>query len=333
MISSTKARVGVLRGGVGPEYNASLQTGSYVLAHISRDKYAPVDILIDRDGVWHRNGIPLSPDDLGLHVDVVFNCLHGVDGEDGRIQNFLESKSIPFVGSDKLSSHLTGNKTATKERLKSIGYKTPRYVVLQDLGKFTDELERLNHIRRKAMEVFKKLGGSWIVKPILGSASTHTYLVTSFSELISILDHLADLFNEILIEEYIEGKEVVSAILEDYRNEKHYAMPPHEVVSRQDVPQAGPRPMGLHRVYVVGKDSGQKKRIEEMTRELHKEFGLADFSLVEYIISPKDEIFVIEIDSVPILDREMPIHSLLESVGMSETEFLDHLIGRNISRK
>lgn len=330
MISGEKTRVGVLRGGVGPEYNISLETGSYVLAHISRDKYRAIDILIDRDGVWHQNGVPLAPEHLSEHVDVIFNCLHGVDGEDGRIQKFLESKNIPFVGSDTLSSALTGNKTAAKERLKSIGYKTPRYVVLQDLGQFTDETEKLNHIRRKAMEVFKKLGGSWIVKPILGSASTHTYLVTTFSELISILHHLSDLFNEILIEEYVEGKEVVSAILEGYRDNSHYAMPPHEVSLREDLPKVGPKPMGLHRVYVVGKDSSQKKRIEDMTREIHREFGMSDFSLVEYIISPKDEIYVIEVDSVPILGRGMPVHSLLESVGISEAEFIDHLISRNI---
>lgn len=330
MDSNSKTRVGVLRGGVGPEYNVSLETGSYVLAHISRDKYRPIDVLIDRDGVWHQNGMQVNPDDLGMHVDVVFNCLHGLDGEDGRIQKFLESKDIPFVGSDTLSSALTGNKTAAKERLKSIGYKTPRYVVLQDLGKFTDETEKLNHIRRKAMEVFKKLGGSWIVKPILGSASTHTYLVTSFSELISILHHLSEMFNEILVEEYIEGKEVVSAILEGYRNENHYAMPAHEVLSREDLPKVGPKPMGLHRVYVVGKDGAQKKRIEDMTRDIHREFGLSDFSLIEYIISSNDEVYVLEVDSVPILGRGMPVHTMLESVGLSEMDFIDHLISRNV---
>ncbi len=330
MISGEKTRVGVLRGGIGPEYNVSLETGSYVLAHISRDKYRAIDLLVDRDGVWHQNGLPMSPDDIGEHVDVVFNCLHGIDGEDGRIQKFLEGKDVPFVGSDTLASALTGNKSAAKERLRSIGYKTPRYVVLQDLGKFTDDTEKLNHIRRKAMEVFKKLGGSWIVKPILGSASTHTYLVTSFSELISILHHLADLFNEILIEEYIEGKEVVSAILEGYRNEDRYAMPTHEVLSRADMPKAGPKPMGLHRVYVVGKDGAQKKRIEDMTRDIHREFGLTDFSLIEYIISAKDEVYVIEVDSVPILGRGMPMHAMLESVGIKEADFIDHLISRNI---
>lgn len=331
MFNEDKIRVGVLRGGVGPEYNISLETGSYVLANMPRDKYHPIDILIDRDGVWHKNGIPLNPENVGEEVDVIFNCLHGIDGEDGRIQKFLESKDVPFIGSGSLSSSLTGHKAATKERLRAIGYQTPKYTVLQDLAKYADEKERLNHIRRKAMEVFKKMPGPWIVKPILGSASTHTYLVTTFAELISILNYLSEIFDEILVEEYVEGREVAAAILDGYRNEDHYVMPVHEVINKdKELKGDGPRPMGLHRVYVVGKGDEYKQKIEEMTLNIHKEFGLEDFSLIEYIISPKTGIHVLEVDSVPILGRGQAIHAMLESVGLRESEFIDHLLKRNI---
>jgi D-alanine-D-alanine ligase len=268
MFEKEKTRVGVLRGGLGPEYNISLETGSYVLAHIPKDRYRPVDIFIDHDGVWHANGISFNPEDLGEHVDVVFNCLHGIDGEDGRIQKFLEKLNIPFVGSDSLSSSLTGFKHVTKERLGALGYATPKYVVLKDLSLGSEN--KHDHIRRKAMEVFKKMPGPWIVKPILGSASTHTYLVTTFTELISVLDHLSGLFDEILVEEFVRGKEVAAAILEGYRNVDHYVMPIHEVV--QTEASETPRPMGLHRAYIVGQNNPHKHRIEEMTRHIHHEF-------------------------------------------------------------
>lgn len=330
MVKDEKVRVGVIRGGVGPEYNISLETGSYVLAHIPREKYRPIDILVDRDGSWHQNGIPLDPEKLRDHVDVVFNSMHGSDGEDGRIQKFLERLGIPFVGSDSLSSAMTGNKAAAKERLRAIGYKTPRYTVLQNLGTHLEGKDRLDHMRRKAMEVFKKMNGPWIVKPILGSASTHTYLVTTFAELISILDHLSDMFSEILVEEYIEGREVASAILEGYRNESHYTVPPHEVINEDKKKVEGPRPLSLHRIYVIGKDKEEKRKIEEMTRHIHREFGLTDFSLVEYIITPREEVYVLEIDSVPVMGKGVAMHTLLESIGMSEADFIDHLIGRNI---
>ncbi len=331
MESLQKIRVGVVRGGVGHEYNVSLETGAYVLNHIPKGEYAPVDILIDRAGVWHRNGVPMAPEELPQYVDVVFNALHGIDGEDGRFQALLEKLGLPFVGSSSLSSALSGHKGAAKERLSAIGYQTPKYMLLKDLSKYADDAERHNHMRRKAMEVFKKMHGPWIVKPILGSASTHTYLVTTFAELISIFDFLSDLFDEILVEEYVEGKEVVAAVLEGYRGQEHYVTPPREIVKPNKILDEGIRRHGLHKIYVVGKDMNEHKdALESMTRDIHKEFGLSDMSLVEYIVNPKRGIFVIEIDSVPILARGEAIHDILASVGMSEAQFIDHLIKRNL---
>ncbi len=330
MISDEKIRVGVLRGGVGHEYNVSLETGSYVLHNIPRSKYQPVDIFIDRDGVWHRNGAPLNPENLGEYVDVVFNALHGSDGEDGRIQKFLEKLEIPFIGSDSLSSAMTGHKGAAKDRLKAIGYQTPKYTLLKDLSKYKTPEDRHDHMRRKAMEVFKKMHGPWIVKPILGSASTHTYLVTTFSELISILDYLSDIFDEILVEEYIEGKEVVAAVLQGYRGEENYVVPPREVVKPGKIVDKEIRAQGLHKVYVVGRAmNDHKKNIEDMTRSIHQEFNMSDFSLIEYIVSPTKGVYVIEIDSVPILARGEVLHDMLASIGLSEADFVDHLISRN----
>lgn len=331
MTFGEKIRVGVLRGGIGPEYNISLETGSYVLAHISRSKYTPIDIFVDHDGVWHRNGSPFDPEDLGDYVDVVFNCLLGRDGEDGRIQKFLEDLEIPFVGSDSLSSSLTGYKPAMKDRLKSIGYKTPRYTVLKDLSHWPSEEERLNHIRRKAMEVFNKMHGPWIVKPILGSASTHTYIVTTFAELISLLDYLSDLFDEILVEEYIEGKEIVSAVLDGYRSQDHYVVPMKEVVKPGPILDEETRRSGLHKVHVIGKDvESRRKDLENMTRNIHKEFNLSDFSFMDYIVSPSKGVYVIEVYSVPVLARHEMIHDMLSSTGLSESDFIDHLISRNL---
>lgn len=331
MESLNKVRVGVLRGGIGHEYNISLESGSFVLSHIPRERYQPVDILIDRDGVWHRNGIPMAPVEISEHIDVAFNCLHGADGEDGRIQKFLEEQGVAFVGSDSLSSAMTGHKGAAKERLAAIGYQTPKYALLKDLSKYATPEDRHNHMRRKAMEIFKKMSGPWIVKPILGSASTHTYLVTTFAELISIFDFLSDLFDEILVEEYIEGKEVVSAILENYRGEDHYVTPPREVVKPDKILSQEIRAQGLHKVYVVGRDMHEHKdKLEAMTRDIHREFNMSDFSLVEYIVHPRKGIYVIEIDSVPVLARGEAIHDMLRSIDMSESQFIDHLIKRNI---
>ena len=76
---------------------------------------------------------------------------------------------------------------------------------MQNLQKMTDEKEQLEFLRKKAMEIFKKIHPPWVVKPILGSASTFTYLVTTFTELIHLLNDLADRFDEVIVEEFIKG--------------------------------------------------------------------------------------------------------------------------------
>jgi len=88
-------RVGVLRGGTGTKYDASLATGAYVLKHLPRDLYEPVDIFIDRAGQWHVGGVPVSHDKLQRRIDVVWNALHGFYGEDGKAAQLLENLGIP----------------------------------------------------------------------------------------------------------------------------------------------------------------------------------------------------------------------------------------------
>src|SRR5258708_6070226 len=98
-----RTKVGVLRGGVSSEYEVSLSTGAAVLKNLP-DKYEPVDILIDKGGVWHYAGLPYAPEKILPHVDVIFNALHGYYGEDGKVQQFLDAHSMPYTGSGALGS-------------------------------------------------------------------------------------------------------------------------------------------------------------------------------------------------------------------------------------
>src|SRR3989344_1331585 len=94
-----KIRVGVLRGGPSAEYEISLLTGENGLKYLPPVKYQTHDILLSRDGVWHLNGFPSSPEKIFRKVDLIFNALHGEYGEDGKVQQFLETHSIPYTGS------------------------------------------------------------------------------------------------------------------------------------------------------------------------------------------------------------------------------------------
>src|SRR5690606_38950870 len=81
-----KIRVAVIRGGSSSTYDASLKTGETVLRHLPAHKYDSIDVFIDRDGIWHVQGIAKNPADALGHADVAFVALHGGLSEEGRVQ-------------------------------------------------------------------------------------------------------------------------------------------------------------------------------------------------------------------------------------------------------
>src|SRR4051812_28058000 len=102
-------RIGVLRGGPSPEYDASLKTGGHVLKYLN-ETHKPLDIFISKDGTWHVQGIERKPERILKQVDVVWNALHGLYGEDGGVQEILNHHGVPYTGSDRMASAVAMNK-------------------------------------------------------------------------------------------------------------------------------------------------------------------------------------------------------------------------------
>src|SRR3989344_3833242 len=156
----TGITVGVLRGGPSSEYDVSLKSGGAVLRNLPAH-YKPVDILIDKNGVWHRGGGPFSPQRIIRHIDVIFNALHGYYGEDGKVQNLLDSLLIPYTGSSSLASALGMNKALAKENFRRRGIKTPYAVILK----------RQSFGEDKALQLWRSMPQPSIIKPVSGGSS------------------------------------------------------------------------------------------------------------------------------------------------------------------
>src|SRR3989344_7235530 len=127
MQSVTKKRVGILRGGTGEHYHSSLQKGGDIISYLRENlshKYAPVDILIDKDYIWHYAGKPVSPSDLAHKVDVVWNTSHP------SFSNILNSLSIPNIGTSSFLGALQSNRDMLNGYVKNIGLNMPRHIVL-----------------------------------------------------------------------------------------------------------------------------------------------------------------------------------------------------------
>ena len=198
-----KIRVGVLRGGISNEYDISLLSGKAVLENLPQDKYDVEDILIDKEGVWHRRGFPLELGNLFIHVDVVFNALHGEYGEDGRVQKVLTEFGIPYTGSTVLESAICMNKVLTKAALENTGIKMPKHIVAS-----SDEDPSILWDR-----TYNTFAAPYVIKPIFGGSSIGVTISRTAKEFQYGIKYAFEVSNEIMIEELISGKEATYALL------------------------------------------------------------------------------------------------------------------------
>lgn len=331
-IFSGRTRVGVIRGGQTPEYDLSLKTGSEILKRITnKASYDAVDVLIDKRGVWHVDGKEINDHFLRDYIDLAWIATHGDYGE---IQMKLEEQGIPFLGSDAVTSELTFHRGKLKRRLKDLGLQTPDFIELNEMytGDMDDE-QRDSFVENRAFEVFGKLPGPWVVKPVAFSARFHTYLAKTFPELVTALRIISHDVDDVLIEEYISGREFVSGVVPDFRGEERYVVPPHELQHHQDLFSHYASQVGDFTMIPASRISPKvRDLIHELSDELHKEFNLGDYSVFHYIVSPKG-LYVISVQDAPELHDQTPLYKGLDHVGATPDEFIHSRIARLLKKK
>lgn len=313
-----KIRVGVLRGGPSNEYEVSLQTGSTVLKNLSPERYSLRDIFIDRSGIWHVHGRPVLPHDALTHVDVAVNALHGYYGEDGKIQHILETHGIPFTGSGSFASAIGMNKRFSKDVYKKEKLKTPQSLLL----------DSLQDVSNAAHKVFQKFPLPVVVKPVSGGSSVGVNLVKGFPELEEAIARAFEHGESVLIEEFIKGIEATCGVIDGYREQDHYALPPIEIRPHgKGIFDYDAKYKGQSEEIVPGNFTIEEKReIERLAILAHKALEMRHYSRSDFIIHPKRGIFILETNSLPGLTEESLLPKALHSVGSSISHFLDHII-------
>ncbi len=189
-------RVAVLLGGSSAERDISILSGNAIFE------------ALESTGI---DAIKLDPSEqdynqlLQDNISRVFIALHGRDGEDGVVQGYLRMLNIPYTGSDLASSALAMNKLNSKRVWQSVGLKTAEFEKVSRKFKFNESL---------ASVVMNKLGRVLFVKPIREGSSVGMSKTHSVEELVNAVK-VAQAFDDVLIEKFIDGKEYTVSILHD----------------------------------------------------------------------------------------------------------------------
>ena len=187
-----KKKILVLCGGISKERLISLDTGKQVSNELKKNGYRVKTSEPDKSLLDNIDSFKPS---------VVFNALHGQYGEDGYIQTILEAQKIPYTHSGVLASSIAMDKEMSKKIFIKHKILTPKYIKF-DFAKFNKNIIK---------EIDKKLKFPVVIKPINEGSSVHVYICTK-KDIIKNLKKL-NIYKQILIEEFIAGREVQVAVM------------------------------------------------------------------------------------------------------------------------
>lgn len=339
-----RINVGVLRGGPSDEYEVSLKSGAEVLRNLSDERYRKVDLFIDKSGNWHSSGVCVPIEKALNGLDVVFNALHGSFGEDGGVQRILDSHGIPYTGSGMMASVLGMNKVLSKNAFKDSSIKTPYHILLSQEAILNEldplELENLDYkviekgIEKFSFKLFRSFPMPAVIKPVSSGSSAGVFLAMDYDSLVKNLLNALKISDEIMIEEYISGREATCGVIERFRNHDIYALPPIEIRPHNKMifDYESKYQGKSDEICPANFSSDEKMEIEKLSRLAHKSLGLSHYSRSDFKIHPKRGIFILEANSLPGLTKESLLPKALKAVGSTVSHFVDHVIDLALSK-
>jgi D-alanine-D-alanine ligase len=300
-------RIGILRGGAGDNYHHSLKKGGEIIAHISEnlgDKYKTVDILIDKDGIWHVAGRPAQLSDLMHRVDMVWNVAHA------NFSHSLDSLAIPHLSPAPFFSALMESKDLLKEHLKKIGIKLPRSIVLPAYQADFDGPKE-QYAVKKAREVFEKFSSPWVVKSFTEDKSMGIHLTKIFPELIEAIEDGVAHGDSILVEEFIGGRVATTHCVPGFRGRDVYIFPVGDRVGT-----FGPI---------------EKEKLATLSEDLYRHIGGKHYIKADFVLDPRGKVYLLQMESEPDLRAGSHFAEACEAIGAKMHHIVEHMLERTLS--
>ena len=187
-----KKKILIISGGISKERLISLETGKEVSKELKKNGYKVLS---------SEPNLELSKNLRKYKPDIIFNALHGQFGEDGYIQTILEAQKIPYTHSGAIASSIAMDKEISKKIFLQNNILTPKYIKYIFVKKDKTIIKKIE----------KKLKFPVVIKPINEGSSVHVYICNK-KNLLRRLKKL-EYYKEILIEEFVPGREIQVAIM------------------------------------------------------------------------------------------------------------------------
>ncbi len=294
-------KIGVLMGGLSSERTVSLASGTAVLNALKEKGYHAVSIDVGRDAAEKIHD---------SSIDAAFIALHGKFGEDGAVQGMLEVMGIPYTGSGILASALGMNKTVSKEIFRAKGLLVGPYEVVY------------KGTRDSIPSVFDALEFPAVVKPHAEGSSVGISLVFKKEDIAPAIDLAFQYSDEVLIEKFIQGKEVQVGILGSR------ALGAIEIVPKRafyDYAAKYEQGMSDHFFPARISDSAYAKTLEAGLAA-HRAIGCRGYSRVDFIIDESEAPYILEVNTLPGMTATSLLPEIAKGVGISFPDLVEEIM-------
>ncbi len=296
-----KKRILVLCGGISKERSVSLDTGKQVVKELKKNKY--IVISCEPDDALLKNIRIFKP-------DIIFNALHGQFGEDGYIQTILETQKVPYTHSGVIASSLAMDKEISKKIFIKNKILTPKYI------KFDYKKNKVNIIKN----IEKKLNFPVVIKPINEGSSVHVYICTK-KNIIQNLKALR-IYNQILIEEFIPGREIQVAIMGNKTLGAIELEPKRKFYDYEAKYNSNAKTKHIIPVNLNKKDL---YKIISITRKAHQIIGCKGVTRSDFKFY-KGKFYLLEINTQPGMTKLSLVPEIANHIGITFIELIEWIL-------
>ena len=249
-------------------------------------------------------------------ADIVFLGLHGANGEDGKVQATFDLMGIKYTGTGYLSSALAMDKGITKQMFLMNNVPTPRGVSMVKEEMTTD---------------LKALGMEFpvVVKTCCGGSSVGVYIVNDQAEYEQALKDAYSYENEVVVEEYIKGREFACGVID---NE---ALPPIEIIPKTGFFDYANKYQADATLEVCPADIPEEtaSRMMELTVKAFRALKLNVYSRADFLLDEKGNLYCLEMNTLPGMTAASLLPKEAKAAGIEYGDLCELIIKKSLEAR
>lgn len=318
-----RSHVAIITGGTSSEKVVSLRSAARVMECLQDVPYSLWPVHIDDQG-WHaetdgekipidRNDFSFSHGSKRIKPDFAFIIIHGPPGEDGILQACFDSLKIPYSTAGVLSLALSFNKALSKSVIRDHGIPTAPALYLKE-----DQGVDIN-------KIVNEIGLPCFVKPNRGGSSFGVTRVKTAYELTPAIEAARREDPEVLIETYLEGRELTCAVLRTAN--QHHVFPVCEIRSKNEFfdYEAKYTPGMADEIVPAPIEEELARRCQDLASRVYDIFECRGLVRIDFI-ELSGELYFLELNGIPGMSKESIVPKMIRAYQKTEREIYRMII-------